>query len=104
MKRLGAATEAWRVAVPHKGADDPTEMAGSLVYRTPKGILMRVKREGQKKSEKISENPLTSVTSHAIIGVQVEARRSPKRVRPTRVRKTKPMKPPQAERGMLCGI
>jgi hypothetical protein len=39
LKRLGAATEEWRVAVPHKGADDPTEMAGSLVYRTPKGIL-----------------------------------------------------------------
>ena len=37
MKRLGAATEEWRVAVPHKGADDPTEMAGSLVYHAPQG-------------------------------------------------------------------
>ena len=37
MERLGAATEEWRVAVPHKGADDPTEMAGSLVYQVPWG-------------------------------------------------------------------
>ena len=38
MKRLGAATEKWRVAVPHKGGEDPTEMAGSLVYRVPSGM------------------------------------------------------------------
>lgn len=53
---------------------------------------------------KKSQNPLTSRSQSAIIRAQVEARQSPKRVRPMRVRKTKPMKPPQGKRGILCGI
>ena len=50
------------------------------------------------------KTPLTSRSPSAIIRAQVEARQSPERVRPMRVRKTKPMKPPQGERGILCGI
>ena len=51
----------------------------------------------------ISQKPLTSRSRSAIIRAQVEARQSPQRARPARVRKTEPMKPPRAE-VLLRGI
>ena len=81
MKCLGAATEAWRVAVPHKGGDDPTEMAGSLVYRVPQGTHgetagPRASLVKAKKFAKWMLNPLTSGSQSAIIGAQGEGRPS----------------------------
>ena len=67
----------------------------------PEGEVLR---RGQKKFSETSENPLTSRCPSAIIRAQVEARQSPERVRPMRVRKTEPMKPPHAERARWCGI
>ena len=55
-------------------------------------------------AKKILKKPLTSGSRSAIIRAQVEARQSPDRVRPMRVRKSEPMKPPQGKRGILCGI
>lgn len=92
-----------RTPAPPRDARRSRARGRQVVVRKPScGRYSRVR--GSRIREKNSQNPLTSRSQSAIIRAQVEARQSPKRVRPMRVRKTKPMKPPQGKRGILCGI
>ena len=93
MKRLGAATEAWRVAIPYKGrcgwsTESRRGRERDLETAGPRASLVKAK-----KFAKWMLNPLTSGSQSAIIGAQGEGRQSPQRVRPTRVRKTIPDEP-----------
>ena len=76
----------------HRGMAGSNPLLGRCGWST-ESRRGRTEKLRDKKSEKISENPLTSGSRSAIIGAQGEGRQSPQRVRPMRVRKTIPDEP-----------